>query len=48
MGIEDFYNPLDFSRIVGYPHDLPEIVIENFPYFHDNNDANAIISVEIM
>jgi hypothetical protein len=41
--MDDFYSPIDFSRIVGYPNDLPEIVIENLPDFRDNSDANAHI-----
>jgi hypothetical protein len=27
--MDAFYNPLDFSGIVGYPHDISEDVIEN-------------------
>jgi hypothetical protein len=38
--MDDFYKPIDFSRIIGYPHELPEIVIENLPDFHNNGDAN--------
>ena len=41
--MDSFYKPIDFSRIVDYPHDLPEIVIENFPNFRDHGDANAHI-----
>jgi hypothetical protein len=43
MGIKDFYNPLDFSGIVGYPHDISEDVIENLPDFHNYGDASAHI-----
>jgi hypothetical protein len=38
-----FYSPIDFSGIVGYPHDVPEIVIENLPDFRNYGDANAHI-----
>jgi hypothetical protein len=38
-----FYSPIDFSGIVGYPHDVPEIVIENLPDFRNYGDACARI-----
>jgi hypothetical protein len=38
--MEDFYNPIDFSRIIGYPRELLEIAIENLPDFRNNGDAN--------
>jgi hypothetical protein len=41
--MDSFYKPIDFSRIVGYPHDLPKIVIENLPDFRNYGDANAHI-----
>jgi hypothetical protein len=41
--MDNFYSPTDFSRIVGYPHDFPEIVIENLSDFHDNSDVNSHI-----
>jgi hypothetical protein len=41
--MDSFYKPIDFSRIVGYPHDLLEIAIENFRDFHNYDDANAHI-----
>jgi hypothetical protein len=39
MGLDKFYDPIDFSRIIGYPHELPEIAIENLPDFHNYGDA---------
>jgi hypothetical protein len=33
--------PFDFSRIVGYPHYIPEDFIENLSNFHDYGDACA-------
>jgi hypothetical protein len=39
--MEDFYNPIDFSGIVGYPHDISDDVIENLSDFHDYGDACA-------
>ena len=41
--MSDLTKPFDFSGIVGYPHDVPEIVIENLPDFHNYGDANAHI-----
>jgi hypothetical protein len=36
-----FLKPIDFSGIVGYPHDISEDVIENLSDFHDYGDACA-------
>ena len=38
-----FYNPLDFSGIVGYPHDISEDVIDNIHDYHDFDDSSAHI-----
>jgi hypothetical protein len=38
-----FYSPIDFSRMVGYPHDISEDVIKNIPDFHNYDDASAHI-----
>jgi hypothetical protein len=37
-----FWNPIDFSGIVGYPHDISEDAIDNIPEF-DHNHAGAHI-----
>jgi hypothetical protein len=37
--MDDFYNPIDFSGIVGYPHDIPKDVIDNIPYYEDHGDG---------
>jgi hypothetical protein len=36
-----FLKPIDFSGIVGYPHNISEDVIEKFSDFHDYVDACA-------
>jgi hypothetical protein len=38
-----FYSPIDFSGIVGYPHDISEDVIDNIPDYHNHGDASAHI-----
>jgi hypothetical protein len=43
MNLDKFYNPIDFSEIVGHRPDVPKIVIENFPDFCNYGDANAHI-----
>ena len=37
-----FFDPIDFSGIVGYPHDISEDAIDNIPEF-DHNHAGAHI-----
>jgi hypothetical protein len=34
---------LIFHKLVGYPHDISEDVIENLPDFHNYDDASAHI-----
>jgi hypothetical protein len=41
--MDDFYSPIDFSGIVGYPHDISEDVIDNIPDFYDHDDASTHI-----
>ena len=41
--MEDFCKPIVFSRIIGYPHELPKIAIENLHDFRNYGDANAHI-----
>jgi hypothetical protein len=43
LEMDDFYNPIDFSIIIDYPHELPEVAIENLPDFCNNGDANSHI-----
>jgi hypothetical protein len=38
-----FYSPIDFSGMVGYPHDISEDVIKKMSEFHDYDDASAHI-----
>jgi hypothetical protein len=39
--MDSFFYPIDFSGIVGYPHDISEEVIDNIPdfFYHDNVGA---------
>jgi len=39
--VDDLFLPLDFSAIVGYPHDLPEKAIDKLPIFRGNNVVSA-------
>jgi hypothetical protein len=43
LPLEDFYNTIDFSRIIGYPCELPKADIENLPDLCNNGDANSHI-----
>jgi hypothetical protein len=43
MNLDQFYNPIDFSEIIGYPQYVPEIFNENLPDFHNYGDPNAHI-----
>jgi hypothetical protein len=38
-----FWNPIDFSGIVGYPHDISEDAIDNIPDFFDHTHPGAHI-----
>jgi hypothetical protein len=38
-----FFDPIDFSGIVGYPHDISEDAIDNIPEF-DHTHAGAHIA----
>jgi hypothetical protein len=38
-----FWNPIDFSRIVGYPHDISEDAIDNVPELFDHTHPGAHI-----
>jgi hypothetical protein len=40
--MDDFFGPIDFSGIVGYPHDISEDAIDNIPDF-DHTHAGAHI-----
>jgi hypothetical protein len=39
--MDDYFSPLDFSTINGYPHALPEKAIEKLPSFQGNNVVTA-------
>jgi hypothetical protein len=41
--MEGFWNPIDSSGIVGFPHDIPEDAIDNIPDFFDHNHPGAHI-----
>ena len=43
--MDDFYNPIDFSKIIGYPHELPEATIENSLAFRNGDNVNSHIKV---
>ena len=38
-----FFYPIDFSGIVGYPHDISEDAIDNIPDLFDHTHAGAHI-----
>jgi hypothetical protein len=40
--LDDIYQPLDFSRINGAPHDIPENAVDSIPTFQGNNVASAL------
>ena len=33
--MDNYYRPRDFSKIVGYPHDVPEKTIDKLPSFKE-------------
>ena len=37
----DFYKPCDFSNVVGYPHDIPEMAIDKLPSFQSDSSTNV-------
>ena len=41
--MDDFYDPIDFSGIVGYPHDRSSEAFENTPNYGDHDDASTHI-----
>jgi hypothetical protein len=41
--MDDFYDPIDFLGIVGYPHDESQDVFENTHDYGDRDDANTHI-----
>ena len=45
--MDDFFGPIDFSGIVGYPHDVSRDVLENTPDYCDHDDANTHIRASI-
>jgi hypothetical protein len=45
--MDGFWNPIDFSGIVGYPHDISEDAIDNIPDFFDHTHAGAHIGLSL-
>jgi hypothetical protein len=41
--MKGFFDPIDFSGIVGYPHDISEDAIDNIPDFFDHTHPGAHI-----
>jgi hypothetical protein len=41
--MDDFFGPIDFSGIVGYPHDIFEDAIDNIPEYFDRTHPGAHI-----
>jgi hypothetical protein len=41
--MDGFWNPIDSSGIVGFPHDIPEDAIDNIPDFFDHTHPGAHI-----
>ena len=41
--MDDFYNPIDFSKIIDCLREFPEAVVENLLDFRNYGDANAHI-----
>ena len=39
--MDDFYNPIDFTAIAGYPHPIPDKVVETLTMFQGNNAITA-------
>jgi hypothetical protein len=41
LEMDDLYKPIDFSAISGYPHVIPERVLQKFPCFQGSNVVDA-------
>ena len=39
--MDGYYGPCDFSKIVGYPHDVPEKAVDKLPSFQGDNATSA-------
>jgi hypothetical protein len=39
-----FFDPIDFSGIVGYPHDISEDAIDNIPEFRHGHASDHIVT----
>ena len=35
LTVDNYYKPCDFSKIVGYAHDIPEKAIDKLPFFKE-------------
>jgi hypothetical protein len=45
--MDDYFSPLDFSTINGYPHAIPEKAIEKLPSFQGNNVVTAKSHIKV-
>ena len=39
--MNNYYRPCDFSKIVGYPHEVPEKAVDKLPSFQGDNVTSA-------
>ena len=39
--MDNYYRPCDFSKIVGYRHDVPKKAIDKLPSFQEDNVTSA-------
>ena len=42
--MDDYYRQCDFSKIVGYPHDVPEKAVDKLLSFRGDNVASVSFS----
>ena len=45
--MDNYYGPCDFSKIVGYPHEVPEKAVDKLPSFQGDNVTSAKAHSEI-
>ena len=45
--MDNYYRPCDFSKIVCYPHEVPEKAIDKLPSFQGDNVTSAKATSEI-
>jgi hypothetical protein len=39
--MDGYHDPIDFSGIVGYPHNISKDVIDNVPDYNNHDDAST-------